>query len=116
MRSILKSVRSKLDPKTLLYESQKLKVRAIRVIETFERLIGARRGQKLAVNFHATSLEEVVRQTGHRVALGLTAAASILAAGLTAVSTTLAHWVPVTFGVVGGLLIFGLIVDALRRR
>jgi len=116
MRSILKSVRSKLDPKTLLYESQKLKVHAIRVIETFERLIGARPGQKLAVNFHATSLEEVVRQTGHRVALGLTAAASILAAGLTAVSTTLAHWIPVTFGVVGGLLIFGLIVDALRRR
>ena len=116
IRSILKSVRSKLDPKTLLYESQKLKVRAIRVIETFERLIGARPGQKLAVNFHATSLEDVVRQTGHRVALGLTAAASILAAGLTAVSTTLAHWVPVTFGVVGGLLIFGLIVDALRRR
>jgi ubiquinone biosynthesis protein len=83
MRSILKSVRSKLDPKTLLYESQKLKVRAIRVIETFERLIGAR-----AVNFHATSLEDVVRQTGRRLALGLTAASSTLAAGLTAVSTT----------------------------
>jgi hypothetical protein len=70
MRSILKSVRSKLDPKTLLYESQKLKVRAMRVIETFERLIGARPGQKLAVNFHATSLEDVVRQTGRRLALG----------------------------------------------
>jgi predicted unusual protein kinase regulating ubiquinone biosynthesis (AarF/ABC1/UbiB family)/nucleotide-binding universal stress UspA family protein len=116
MRSILKSVRSKLEPKTLLYQSQKLKVRAIRVIETFERLIGARPGQKLAVNFHATSLEDVVRQTGRRLALGLTAAASILATGLTAVSTTLANWVPATFGVVGGLLTFGLIVDVLRRR
>jgi ubiquinone biosynthesis protein len=116
IRSILKSVRSKLDPKTLLYESQKLKVRAVRVIETFERLIGARPGQKLAVNFHATSLEDTVRQTGRRLALGLTAAASILAAGLAAVSTTVANWVPATFGVVGGLLTFGLIVDVLRRR
>ena len=116
IRSILKSVRSKLDPKTLLYESQKLKVRAVRVIETFERLIGARPGQKLAVNFHATSLEETVRQTGRRLALGLTAAASILAAGLAAASTTLANWVPATFGVAGGLLTFGLIVDVLRRR
>ncbi len=116
IRSILKSVRSKLDPKTLLYKSQKLKVRAVRVIETFERLIGARPGQKLAVNFHATSLEDVVRQTGRRLALGLIAAASILAAGLAAVSTSLANWVPATFGVAGGLLTFGLIVDVLRRR
>jgi hypothetical protein len=91
-------------------------LRAIRVIETFERLIGARPGQKLAVNFHATSLEDTVRQTGRRLALGLTAAASILAAGLAAVSTTLANWVPATFGVAGGLLTFGLIVDVLRRR
>jgi ubiquinone biosynthesis protein len=42
------------------------------------------------------------------LALGLTAAASIVAAGLTAVSTILADWVPATFGVVGGLLTFGL--------
>jgi len=64
----------------------------------------------------AQLVQVVVEVDLHRVALGLTAAASILAAGLTAVSTTLAHWIPVTFGVVGGLLIFGLIVDALRRR
>ncbi len=116
MRSILKSVRSKLEPKTLLYQSQKLKVRAIRVIETFERLIGARPGQKLEVNFRANSLEDTVRRTGRRMAFGLTAAASILAAGLTAESTTLADWVPATFGVAGGLLTCGLIVDVLRRQ
>src|ERR1700731_5284594 len=60
MRSILKGVRSKLDPKTLLYESQKLKVRALRLIETFERLIGARPGQKLPATFTATSPGGVV--------------------------------------------------------
>jgi len=53
---------------------------------------------------------------GYRVALGLTAAASILAAGLTSVSTILADWVPATFGVAGGLLTFGLIADVLRGR
>ena len=49
-RSLLQGMRSTLKPKTLLYQSQKLKVRALRAIETFERLIGARPGQKLVVN------------------------------------------------------------------
>ena len=34
------------------------------MIETFERLIGARPGQKLAVNFHATSLEDARSSDG----------------------------------------------------
>jgi ubiquinone biosynthesis protein len=115
-RSLLKSVRSKLDPKTILYQSQKLKVRAVRVIETFERLIGARPGQKLEVNFRANSLENTVRRTGHRLTLGLIAAASVFATGFTAGSTTVATWVPTTFGVVAGLLTVGLIIDLVRRR
>jgi predicted unusual protein kinase regulating ubiquinone biosynthesis (AarF/ABC1/UbiB family) len=115
-RSLLQGMRSKLNPKTLLYQSQKLKVRAVRAIETFERLIGARPGQKLEVNFRAGSLEDTVRRVGRRLALGLIAAASVFAAGFTAVSTTVADWVPPTFGGVAGLLTLGLVIDLVRRR
>lgn len=116
IRSTLNSVRSKLDPKTLLYQSQKLQVRATRVIESFERLIGARPGPKLEVKFRANTLEETVRRTGHRLAIGLTAAASVLAAGITAGSTTVAEWIPASFGVSGAVLTLGLVTDAIRRR
>ena len=114
-RSLLQGMRSTLKPKTLLYQSQKLKVRALRAIETFERLIGARPGQKLVVNFRANSIEDAVRRAGRRLTLGLIAAASVFATGLTAVSTTVADWLPTTFGALAALLTFGLIIDLVRR-
>lgn len=86
------------------------------MIEAIEHLIGARPGEKLAVNFRAGALEEIVRDTGRRVPLGLTAAASILASGLTAMSVTVAAWIPATFGIMAGLLTVGLVLDVMRRR
>jgi ubiquinone biosynthesis protein len=114
-RSLLQGMRSTLKPKTLLYQSQKLKVRTLRAIETFERLIGARPGQKLVVNFRANSIEDAVRRAGRRLALGLIAAASVFATGLTTVSTTVADWVPTIFAALAALLTFGLIIDLMRR-
>ena len=116
MRWVVKRMGATLNPKTLVYQSQKLKVRALRVIEAVEHLIGARPGQKLVVNFQANTLEDIVHRTGRRLALGLTAAASVIATGLTAGSTTVTDWVPATFGVVAGLLTVGLIIDLVRRR
>ncbi len=116
MRFVVKRTVTALNPKELAYQSQKLKVRALRVIEAVERLIGARPGQKLVVNFKADSLENMLRRTGRRVALGMTAAASVLASGLTAMSTAVGEWVPGTFGVVAGLLTVGLVIDLLRGR
>jgi ubiquinone biosynthesis protein len=115
-RWVVKRMGAMLNPKTLVYQSQKLKVRALRVIEAVEHLIGARPGEKLMVNFRATSLEEMVHRTGRRLSLGLTAAASVLASGLTVMATGVAEWVPITFGVVAGLLTVGLVIDLLRGR
>jgi ubiquinone biosynthesis protein len=39
----------------------------------------------------------------------------VFATGLTAVSTTVADWVPITFGALAALLTFGLIIDLVRR-
>ena len=115
-RVMIKRMGAALDPKALVYQSQKLKVRAERAIEAIEHLIGARPGQKLVVNFRANSLEDMVRRTGRRLALGLTAAASILASGLTATAATVADWIPIMFGIVAGLLTVGLVLDLIRGR
>ena len=116
MRSVFKEMGGKFDLKALFYQTQKFKVRALRVVEAVERLIGARPGQKLEVNFRAATLEETIRRAGRRLALGLIAGAAVLASGLTGVSDRVAPWVPITFGVVGGLLTIAIVIDIIRKR
>jgi len=116
MRSVFKEMGGKLDPKALFYRSQKFKVRAMRVVEAVERLIGARPGQRLEVNFKASSLEATIRRAGRRLALALTAGAAVLATGLTAVSTNVERWVPISFGAVAAFLLLAMLVDIVRKR
>jgi ubiquinone biosynthesis protein len=116
MRNLIREIGAKTDPKALFYQSQRLKVRFLRVVEAIERLIGARPGQKLEVNFRATTLETTIRRAGRRLALALTAGAAILGTALTAVSDKVASWVPVAFGVAAFVLTLGLVVDLARRR
>ncbi len=116
MRSTMKSMRTALDPKTLAYQSQKIKLRAARYFEAIERLIGARPGQKLEVNIRASTLETTIRHAGRQLALGLTAGAAGLATGLTAISTKVAGWIPMTFGAAAAVLTAGLLIELVRRR
>jgi predicted unusual protein kinase regulating ubiquinone biosynthesis (AarF/ABC1/UbiB family) len=116
MRVMIKRMGAALDPKAIAYQVQKFQVRAERVTEAIEHLIGARPGQKLVVNFKANSLEDMVRRTGRRLALGVAAATSILSSALTVMSGTVADWIPVTFGIVAGLLTLGLVFDLVRGR
>jgi predicted unusual protein kinase regulating ubiquinone biosynthesis (AarF/ABC1/UbiB family)/nucleotide-binding universal stress UspA family protein len=116
MRQVLHGMGSRLDPKSVFYQAQKAKVRLLKVVEAVERLIGARPGQKLEVNFRAATLEQTVRRAGRRLALALTAGAAILATGLTAVSERVEGWVPATFGAGAAALTAVLVLDLLRRR
>jgi len=116
MRSVIRGMGSKTDPKALFYQAQRLKVRFLRVVEAVERLIGARPGQKLEVNFRAATLETTIRRAGRRLALALTAGAAILGTALTAVSDKVASWVPLAFGLLAFVLTLGLVVDLARRR
>jgi ubiquinone biosynthesis protein len=116
-RGLLQKVRTRLDPKTMFYEAQKIKVRFVRLIESVERLAGARPGPKLTVNFRGTErLEDTVRRAGRRLSLALTAGGALVATAITASSTNVADWVPIVLGVAGGLLTVGLIADLLGRR
>jgi len=116
MRTVIRGMGAKLDPSSLFYHSQRLKVRFLRVVEAIERLIGARPGQKLEVNFRAATLETTIRRAGRRLALSLTAGAAILGTALTAVSERVSAVVPVAFGVVGGALTLALLIDLIRKR
>ncbi|MEP6476546.1 MAG: AarF/UbiB family protein [Actinomycetota bacterium] len=115
MRGVLGGIREKLDPKTVYYQSQKLKVRFRSVVEAIERLIGARPGAKLEVNFRAAPLEETIRRAGRRLSLGITAGASLLGSAMTASSDRVAAWIPASLGLLGGLLTLALLVDLVRR-
>jgi predicted unusual protein kinase regulating ubiquinone biosynthesis (AarF/ABC1/UbiB family)/nucleotide-binding universal stress UspA family protein len=114
MRSVLTGMGTKIDPKAIFYQLQRFKVRGLRVIEAVERLIGARPGQKLEVNFRAASLERTVRRAGRRLAIGLVAASSLLGAAITADAKE--AWLPITLGGIGLVFTIGLLMDLVRDR
>ncbi len=116
MRNVFTSMGGKLDAKALFYQAQRFKVRALKVVEAVERLIGARPGQKLEVNFRAASLEQTVRRAGRRLALGAVAAAALLGTAIVATSDRVAEWVTVALGGIGLLFTIGLLADLFRDR
>jgi ubiquinone biosynthesis protein len=117
VKGFMGRVRERLDPQWLFYEGQKIRTRLVRLVESIERLAGARPGPKLQVHFRGTEeLEASIRRAGRRVSLGLTAGGAIIAAAVASGSAQAAGWVPVVLGTLGGLLTGGLVLDLLRRR
>jgi len=116
MRSLVRRMVAKSDLKTIFYQSRKIKIRATRVLEAVERLVGARAGQKLELNFRAMSLENTIRRAGRRLALGVTAGFAVLASALSATSGRATGWVSVTFGVAGVAFMVALAADLLNDR
>ncbi|HYJ60011.1 MAG TPA: AarF/UbiB family protein [Actinomycetota bacterium] len=114
MRNVVAGVGGRLDPKALFFQAQKLRFRASRLIEAIERLIGARPGQKLEVNFRAVALEATVRRAGRQLALGAVAAAALLATAIVTTSERVPGWVAWTLGGIGLLFTVGLVVDLVR--
>jgi len=102
------------DPKQLGYELQKLRVRALRVLESLERVVGARPGPRASLHFSAAALEQTLRAASRRLALGVAGGFALLAGALAAVSERVGPWIAVAFGVIGGVLIAALLVDVVR--
>ncbi|HXJ67255.1 MAG TPA: AarF/UbiB family protein [Actinomycetota bacterium] len=110
-------LRGKTNLGKMFYEAQKLRVRLGRLVEAVERMTGARPGPKLQVHFRGTErLEDTIRRAGRRLALAITAGGALLATALTAASDRVAGWVPITLGVVGGVLLAWLFLDLARRQ
>ncbi|MDQ4134492.1 MAG: AarF/UbiB family protein [Actinomycetota bacterium] len=116
-RNIMGRIRGGLDPKRLFYDAQRIKVRVVRLIESVERLSGARPGPKLQVQFRGTErLEEGIQRAARHMAVALTASGALVGAAITANSARVERWVPVVLGGTGGVLTTGLVADLLRPR
>jgi ubiquinone biosynthesis protein len=107
------NVCERLDLQRLFYDAQKFKVRVTRLIESFERLTGARAGPKLQVNFRAERLEAAMARTGRLLAFAIIAGAALLGAAMVTSTGRVADWVPISLGLVGvafaGLLLRDLV-------
>ena len=117
MKNLLTRAQASADPKRLFYDVQKLKVRGERLVESFERISGARPGQRLQVDIRGIKpLEQTIRIVARQLALAITAGSALVACGATAAAVHVARWVPITLGAVGGALALILLYDLARRR
>ena len=83
MRQLGERLRTSADPRQVFFEAQKLRIRADRVLESLERVIGARPGAGLQVEMTRNDqLTAVIDRTGKRITFGLTAAAAAVLGGV----------------------------------
>ncbi|HKP18688.1 MAG TPA: AarF/UbiB family protein [Gaiellaceae bacterium] len=116
-RSVRDRVRGALSPQLYVYEGQKLKLRATRLVEAIERITGARPGGGMQIELRGSrTLEDAIRRAGRRIALAFAAGAALLAAVLAAAADSIGMWVPVTLGVASGIVWIALTFELTRRR
>jgi predicted unusual protein kinase regulating ubiquinone biosynthesis (AarF/ABC1/UbiB family) len=114
-RSTFDKMRVLARPQELLYEGQKMRTRVSKLLEALERLVGARPGPNMQVEFKGfEGVEVTVRRASRRLSFALAAAGAWVAMAITADSSNVGRWVPIAVGVVAGILTFGLIADAIR--
>jgi hypothetical protein len=93
MRNLISRAQAGVEPKRLFYDVSKLKVRAERLIESFERISGARPGPRLQVDVRGISpLERTIRVAARRLSLAVTAGSALVATGATAAAVNVASW------------------------
>lgn len=114
--SAMRRMVAKADPKILMFEAQKLKLRAGRLLEALERLVGTRPGDKLEVNFRGTSLEETIWRVGHHIALGVIGGLALLASAITGNARGTTNGWSIAFGAAGIAAVVVLALGAIRRR
>jgi ubiquinone biosynthesis protein len=117
LRQMAGRVRTMANPRQLFYESQKIRVRAGRLLEGLERAIGVRGGGSgLQVDLRGVEeLTGAVGRAGRRIAIGLAAATAIVGTAVTASSARPAAWLTAIFGAAAVLLTGGLLADVRHR-
>jgi predicted unusual protein kinase regulating ubiquinone biosynthesis (AarF/ABC1/UbiB family) len=117
MRQLAGQLCSSANPRKMLYETQKLRVRLEAMVQGFERIAGTRPGERLRVDFGGhEALRDSISLGGRRVAVGLAAAASVVATAVVATARNAPAWATPTFGAASAILSGGLVIDVLRRR
>jgi len=110
-------MRAAASPTHLFYESQKLRVRATRLLEGLIRTLGVRGGTGLQVDLTgAADLTAAIGLAGRRIAVVLAAATAIVGTAVAASAAHSAAWATALFGTAAVLLTGGLLIDVLRQR
>ncbi len=116
MRAVTTRVREMLGPQKVMYNAQKFRFRMTSLLDSLEKLSGARPGWEPRVVFRGTErLEDTIRRAARRMATAFVATASLLVCGLTASFGHVSGWVSILFGVLGGIFALLLFVDFVHR-
>jgi predicted unusual protein kinase regulating ubiquinone biosynthesis (AarF/ABC1/UbiB family) len=117
LRQLVGQIRRVADPRQLLLDAQKLRVRAVRLLGGVEQAIGVGAGGGIRVEQTGREeLERAIGRAGRRLAVGLTAATAMIATAVTATASHAAGWTTPTFAAAAGVLSGALLLDVLRRR
>jgi ubiquinone biosynthesis protein len=117
LRNTLRQLAGGLDPKKIFYETQKARVRLVRLLEAIEGAVGARPGARLQVDFRGTEpLEETIDHASRRLSLALGLGGTLVAAAVTANSERVPRWVTAMTGGIGSALAARLFMERSRRR
>jgi ubiquinone biosynthesis protein len=116
-RHLTTRVREMITPQRFMYNAQKLRFRVTSLVDSLERLTGARPGWEPTVTMHGTErMETAIRRAGRRIASAAIAAASFLVVGLTDSFGHVGDWVKVVFACIGGIFTLLLLLDLVVRR
>jgi predicted unusual protein kinase regulating ubiquinone biosynthesis (AarF/ABC1/UbiB family) len=115
-RHLTTQFRGAASPQQLFYDAQKLKARASRLVEGFERVVGSRPGARLQVQFRGPELEATVRRAARQISLAFVAAGTWAATGATAASDSVGDWAPATLGLTAAAVTVVLFGDLWRHR
>jgi ubiquinone biosynthesis protein len=117
LRSTVRQLAGGLDPKKIFYETQKARIRLVRLLEAIEGSVGARPGARLQVDFRGTeSLEETITTASRRLSFALGLGGALVGAAMTADPARAPRWIPALMGTVGSALAARLLMDRSRRR
>jgi ubiquinone biosynthesis protein len=117
LRNTLRQLAGSLDPKKVFYETQKMRIRLVRLLEAVEGSVGARPGAKLQVDFWGTEpLEESITRASRRLSFALALGGALVGAAMTADAERVPRWVSALMGAVGSALAAGLLVDRSRHK
>src|SRR3712207_5331508 len=115
LRNTLRQLTGSLDPKKVFYETQKAKIRLVRLLEAIEGSVGARPGARMQVDFRGTEpLEETISRASRRLSLALGLSGALIGAATTADRAP--RWLLALMAGIGSALAAGLLADRSRRR
>jgi ubiquinone biosynthesis protein len=117
LRQLAGQMRALANPQQLFYETQKIRVRASRLLEGLERAIGTRSGPGLQMELRGVQeLTDAIGSASRRQAIGFAAATAIIGTAVTASARNPRTWLTAAFGTAAVVLTGGLLADVTRRR